>query len=247
MAAGAAMVILLVRPGRRIVAVVEFKSDAAVAAIPSDRIQGRTIAFPQDLQRPGVGRRIGPGPAGVFPLGFGRQAQIESRDRPLIFARNCLAVFPADLLDGPVRTLEAAGIVAHHRLPEGLGARRVEQPEPAADRHLVLRAFVPVADSWPYRPGSSSGEPMRNVPGSIHRIRCRTPAISNSTHSPNSSSPQSAAQAGGRPAHQKDRPAAGPTWTAHSGSGSPHQGLPAAAAGSAAGFDGRVKASREPT
>lgn len=91
-------------------------------------------------------RRVRPGPAGVFPLRLGRQIGRTARDYRLQFPQKALDVMPAHLLHrAQLVAGEAAGIVAHHRLPKGLRAGRVGQPEAPADRHRMGRAFVVAA------------------------------------------------------------------------------------------------------
>ena len=50
-------------------------------------------------------------------------------------------VLPAHLLHRPLRVLEPARILAHHRLPQGLGAGGLEQPEALRDAHPMARVL----------------------------------------------------------------------------------------------------------
>ena len=77
MRSGPLVIVLFVRPAGRIVAVLQLEIDAAVAAVPGDRVQAGSVVLAQDLQWPGVGRRFRTRTAGVFPLGFGRQGEVQ--------------------------------------------------------------------------------------------------------------------------------------------------------------------------
>jgi len=142
MGAGLGVRILLSRPTRRGVAVREPELDAAVPAIPGDRIEGRRVVLTKDLDRARVERRFGAGAAGVLPLGLGRQNQVQARDTGVDAFEKPLHMVPAHPLHGAIRTLKPARILPHHRLPERLGARRIHEPKALGDLDDVLRPFA---------------------------------------------------------------------------------------------------------
>ena len=63
-------------------------------------------------------------------------------------------------------------------------------------RVIATSCTGPSSSSWP---GSSSGEPIMNLPFGIQRIRCVTPSMVNPANTPYGSSPHSDAHAGGSP------------------------------------------------
>src|SRR5208337_465474 len=84
------------------------------------------------------------GPARVFPLLLGRKPEPKAGDHRRDPGQEILDVLPANLLHGALGSGEPAWVFTHHRFPESLGARRLEHPEAALDRDLVLRAlFMP--------------------------------------------------------------------------------------------------------
>src|SRR5580658_3472150 len=85
------------------------------------------------------------GPAGIFPLRLARQAQIEAGHERGDPPEELAAIIPVDAFHWTVGALEPARVCSHHRLPQGLGAGSVEQPEPSADRDPMLRTFIVVS------------------------------------------------------------------------------------------------------
>src|SRR4051794_25791501 len=164
--------VLLPRPARAVPAVVQLEADAAVAAVPGDRIQQGCIVVAQDLQVAGIGRRLRARPAGILPLRRRRQRQ--TRYPLLDPPQELLHILPAHLLDGPIRALEAAWIVPHHRFPERLGTRRIKQPEPPADPHVMLRSLVFIPPRLALRrthPEPPWCNPAHTLPNRLARCR----------------------------------------------------------------------------
>ena len=118
---------------------------------------------------PEVKRGGGSGTAGVFPLGFGGQAQLQFGFHAVELVDEALRVVPTDIFYRKLCTFEVAGVVAHEDFPQGLGDGGFSNPEATGEGDLVL-GFVTAL-----RSGSSSGDPMRNVPGSHQRNRWRMP------------------------------------------------------------------------
>ena len=58
------------------------EAHAAVAAIPGDGIEHGRVVFAADIQRAGIGRGLLPCPAGIFPLGLGRQRILVTLGQP---------------------------------------------------------------------------------------------------------------------------------------------------------------------
>ena len=81
-------------------------------------------------------------------------------------------VVPTHLLHRPLGALEAGSGSRPSPPPTGPGCRRCRQPEAVGQDH---RWCVSAPSPSPSRSGSSSGEPIRNSPGGIQRIRCATP------------------------------------------------------------------------
>ncbi len=141
-----------------VVSVVQIEIDAAVAAVPGDRIEERRIVFSKDLEIPKPGGLCRSRPTSTLPLCLGGQPRAEPVHSARKLRQEDLAIVPAHVLHRPLRAHEPAWIAAHHRLPEGLCTRRVGQPIATAQHHLVLRSLVFPAPGLglrrPHREGS---------------------------------------------------------------------------------------------
>ena len=80
--------------------------------------------------------------AGIFPLRLAWQVQIKSRAQRVDLRDKGLRIIPAHLLNRQITPLEAARVLAHHRLPQPLRHRCLKQPIALRKGNLSLRAFI---------------------------------------------------------------------------------------------------------
>src|SRR5690606_4750747 len=113
---------------------------SAVPRVPGDRVEHLRLLYTVEVPR--VRRRLRLRPARVLPLRLAGQPDPEAWHPLVDPLAEALTVLPAHPLHWPLRPLEVAGVLAHHRLPERLRHRRVGHPVPAGDRHLMLRPLV---------------------------------------------------------------------------------------------------------
>ena len=156
------MRVLLLRPTGTVVTVNEFKINSAVAAVPGHRIERRGVVLTQNRQIARVDRRPGSRPAGVFPLRFAGQRQIETGKPFVNLAKEALNVIPTHLLHRPGQTLESARIIPHHGFPHALRAGRVKQPVAVGQGDLMAGTFVIVTTRFTF--WRTHPEPPRRNP-----------------------------------------------------------------------------------
>ncbi len=110
------------------------------------------------------------GPAGVFPLGLGRQSEAPMGIRriALDFCQEIRAVIPRHAVHWQQWiAVKLRGLPGHHFLPNGLGAFGVRQPETLTDFHSVLRLIGPTAG---LSRRASNEDPARGNPTKRHRL-----------------------------------------------------------------------------
>src|SRR5271157_5052739 len=105
-------------------------------------LSATVLRVPGNLVQVSIARCRRSGPARVLPLFLRGKPQPQTGDHRRDPGQEGLRVVPAHLLHGAGWPAEAARVLAHHRFPESLGARRLEHPEAALDRDLMLRALV---------------------------------------------------------------------------------------------------------
>src|SRR5271157_5723156 len=105
-------------------------------------LSATVLGVPGNLVQVSIARCRRSGPARVLPLFLRGKPQPEAGDHRRDPGQERLHVVPAHLLHGAGWSAEVAQVLAHHRFPESLGARRLEHPEAALDRDLMLRALV---------------------------------------------------------------------------------------------------------
>src|SRR4051812_32901576 len=95
----------------------------------------------------------------MLPLCFVREPRVDTLGKFKAF-------FPAHLLHRPIRGLEMARVLAHHRRPEILCDRRVAEPSAVGPCHHVARSFpggstlLFVRRPHPGAPGRDPPEPL---------------------------------------------------------------------------------------
>ena len=104
--------------------------------------------------------------ARIFPFRLGGQGIIEFGFL-FQFGNELLAIFPRDILDREIISLDAAGILAHDGLPLFLGHFMSGHPESLADFLLLLRMFVFHALGF----GTAHVEFSRRDPEELHAER----------------------------------------------------------------------------
>src|SRR5271166_4292930 len=105
-------------------------------------LSATVLGVPGNLVQVSIARCRRSGPARVLPLFLRGKPQPQAGDHRRDPGQEGLRVVPAHMLHGAGWPAEAAWVLAHHRFPESLGARRLEHPEAALDRDLMLRALV---------------------------------------------------------------------------------------------------------
>src|SRR5208282_1927648 len=91
--AGALVRVLLLPPATGVYSLVKLEPHPAVAAIPGDRVEHRSVVLTQDPHLASIGRLLRPRPAGILPLSFRRQAQLQPRRKIVEPADEPLHVF----------------------------------------------------------------------------------------------------------------------------------------------------------
>ena len=172
---------LLVRPVAAVDTLLEVEIDAAVAAVPGNRIQHRRVEArpgspsarrrsrlwcPRDRRTPtraSVGSRIDK------PCCASRRERKDWVSSQLtVSTGRCRSTNALGLLSSPMTAVHNAWVT---------GVAPIQNPRVSAH-------FDAGATSLSRRPGSSSGDPIIKVPGGIQNIRYSTSLTAKATHGP---------------------------------------------------------------